>query len=234
MNRHGFEAVVFDLDGTLIDTLPDILAALNRLMGEEGRREIAYEEGRYMVGHGTRVMLERAFAATGPTQTAEILDSLNRRFVDYYLAAPAVMSAPYDGVEETLAALAADGVILGVCTNKPHEISLRILGELGLDRHFAAAIGGDALDVHKPDAAHLLTTIARMGAVPGKAVMVGDSEIDVRTARNADVPVVVVEYGYTAKPPHTLGADAVIAGFDGLSAALQRIADRSSETEKAR
>ena len=225
MSRHGFEAIVFDLDGTLIDTLPDILTALNLVMDEQGRRPVIYEESRHMVGSGTRVMIERAFAATGSVPEASVLDGLNACFVKYYLAAPAVQSAPYGGVRETLEALSGEGLALGVCTNKPHDISTRILAALGLDHFFGAALGGDALDVHKPDPGHLLATLEGLGAAPGSAVMVGDSEIDVQTARNAGIPVVVVEYGYTAKPPATLGADAVIDDFHGLAAAMERIAD---------
>ncbi len=226
MSRHGFEAVVFDLDGTLIDTLPDILSALNRLMDEQSRRPITYEEGRRMVGSGTRVMIERAHAATGSVPEAGALDRLNGRFVEYYLAAPAAQSVPYGGVRETLEALSGAGLVLGVCTNKPHDISRRILAALGLDHFFAAALGGDALDVHTPDPGHLLATLEGMAMDPGGAIMVGDSEIDVQTARNAGMPVVVVEYGYTAKPPEQLGADAVIADFHGLTAAMERIAGR--------
>jgi len=217
-------AVVFDLDGTLVDTLADILSALNRVMGEESLRAIAYDEGRVMVGGGARWLVEQALAeAGGVTDTARI-DACYARFLEYYLAEPAAASRPFAGVTEALDRLAAAGHLFGVCTNKPHEITLRVLEALDLSRYFGAAVlGGDALPIRKPDAAHLLAVLGQMGATPERALMVGDSETDVATARNAGVPVVVVDFGYTAKPAAELGADAVISSFAELPGAISRL-----------
>lgn len=217
-------AVVFDLDGTLVDTLGDILTALNRVMDEEGLRAIAYGEGRLMVGGGARRLVEQALAEAGGGADTARVDACYARFLDYYLAAPAIESRPFAGVTEVLARLAAAGHLFGVCTNKPHEITLRLLDALDLARFFGAAVlGGDALSVRKPDAAHLLAVLGQLGATPERALMVGDSETDVATARNAGVPVAVVDFGYTAKPAAELGADAVISSFDELPGVIARL-----------
>ena len=217
-------AIVFDLDGTLVDTLHDILSALNRVMDEEALRAITYDEGRVMVGGGARWLVEQAMhEANGDTATARI-DACYARFLDYYLAAPAVASRPFDGVTDALTRLATDGHLFGVCTNKPHEITLRVLDALDLSRFFGAAVlGGDALGVRKPDADHLLAVLGQMGAEPGRALMVGDSETDVAVARNAGVPVAVVDFDYTARPATELGADAVISSFHELPGLLDRL-----------
>lgn len=220
MTGPPFRAVVFDLDGTLVDTLPDILPALNRLLTEEGRRAVKYEEGRRMMGHGSRKMIERAWAATGPRADENAIDRYCDRFLEYYLAAPAEFSAPYPGALDALQSLSTDGAVLGVCTNKPHEVTLKLLEALSLLPCFAAVLGGDALPVRKPDAGHLLAVLERMGAARDSAAMVGDSEIDVATARNAGVPVVVVDFGYSVLAPAELGADATISHLDELGAVL--------------
>lgn len=159
-------AIVFDLDGTLVDTLHDILSALNRVMGEEALRAITYDEGRVMVGGGARWLVEQAMReAKGDTSTARI-DACYARFLDYYLAAPAVSSRPFDGVTDMLTRLGAAGHLFGVCTNKPHEITLCVLEALDLSRFFGAAVlGGDALGVRKPDAGHLLAVLGRKSVV---------------------------------------------------------------------
>jgi len=217
-------AIVFDLDGTLVDTLGDILNALNRVMVEEGLRDIAHEEGRIMVGGGARWLVEQALAEAGGGADTARVDACYARFLDYYLAAPAVASRPFPGVTEVLGRLAADGHLFGVCTNKPHEITLRVLEALDLARFFGAAVlGGDALAVRKPDAAHLLAVLGQMGADPARALMIGDSETDVAVARNAGVPVAVVDFGYTARPASELGADAVISSFAELPGMIARL-----------
>jgi len=217
-------AIVFDLDGTLVDTLADILNALNRVMTEEGLRDIAYAEGRVMVGGGARWLVEQALRDAGAGNDTGRLDACYARFLDYYLAAPAVASRPFAGVTETLARLGTAGHRFGVCTNKPHEITLRVLEALDLDRFFGAAVlGGDALAVRKPDAGHLLAVLGQMGAGPDRALMVGDSETDVAAARNAGVPVALVDFGYTARPAAELGADAVISSFGELPEIIARL-----------
>lgn len=229
-----FRAVVFDLDGTLVDTLPDILPPLNRLMAANGRRDITYEEGRRMVGMGSRTLIERAFAATGTTPPAGTIDSFYRQFLDEYIAEPAVRSAPFPGLAGALDELAAAGAVFGVCTNKPHEATLAVLDALSLSPRFEAVIGGDAAPRRKPDAGHLLAVLDRMAATADEAVMVGDSEIDVATARAAGIPIVAVDFGYTAMSPEALGADALISDFEGLPQALCRLAKNRRDGREPR
>jgi phosphoglycolate phosphatase len=216
-------AVVLDLDGTLIDSAGDIVGAANRLLEEEGRTPIDAAAGRAMIGEGAAALVERAFAITGPAPTPEEAAALVRRYRAIYERHPLDETTIYPGVVETLGALAAGGAVLGVCTNKPHGISQIVLDRLGLADYFAAALGGDALDVRKPDAAHLTATLEAMGADGRTAIHVGDSPTDVAVARNAGVPVVAVSYGYSRVPPAELGADALIDQFASLPDAIAGI-----------
>ena len=219
----ALRAVVFDLDGTLVDTAPDLHAHLNALLAELGRGPASLEAVRLMVGDGSRVLIQRTLAATGgPPNDAE-LDELVRRFIARYTAKPLRLSAVYPGVRGALDALAARGVRLGVCTNKPQLPTDRLLELLGMAGRFGSAIGGDALPVRKPDGGHLRAVLERLGVEPTAAVMVGDSTNDVLAARALGVPCVVVDFGYTTVPPHELGADAVIGHFDQLLPTLERL-----------
>ena len=218
------EAVVFDLDGTLVDTLPDIAAALNSLLVDEGRAALAEPLVAPMIGDGAAKLVERGFAATGAALGAVARESLARRFLALYEADVAGRSRPYPGVATTLSTLRAAGLCLAVCTNKPTAPSEALLASLGLAEFFSAVVGGDSLAVKKPDGRHLLATLARLGVVAGHAVMVGDSANDVAAARAAGVPVIVVSYGYGSTPSRALGADAVIDGFADLGPALERLA----------
>ncbi|MCB1991226.1 MAG: phosphoglycolate phosphatase [Geminicoccaceae bacterium] len=216
----SLSAVVFDLDGTLVDTLPDLHAAVRALLGESGLDTPAAAEVRTMIGDGARRLVERALAwAKAPVDEAG-LDTAYRRFLEIYGAAPCEASGLYAHVETTLGALAAHGLQLGVCTNKPQAPSEAILETLGVSRFFAAVVGGDAVPRRKPDPAHLLDVLDRLGAKPAAAVMVGDSHNDVAAARAAGVRCILVDYGYTAVPARDLGADRVIGGFAELEAAL--------------
>ena len=216
-------SLIFDLDGTLIDSLPDVVLAANRLLAGEGRREITLAEGGGMVGEGARPLVERAFSTTGAPVEEGRIDDLVRRFVALYRAAPAERTIVYPGVEKTLAALAADGIPLGICTNKPHEMSVLVLEALGLDRYFASVIGAGMLPVRKPDRRHLEAVMTEIGASAASAVYVGDSPTDVETARNAGVRMIAVSYGYSRVPANELGADVLIHRFDELPAALRRL-----------
>lgn len=218
------EAVVFDLDGTLVDTAPDLHVHLNAVLAEVGRGPATLEAVRLMVGDGSRVLIQRTLAATGGPPNDVELDELVRRFIARYTADPLRLSTIYPGVVEALDALAAGGVRLGVCTNKPQLPTDRLLGVLDLAQRFGAAIGGDALPVRKPDGGHLRAVLDALEVEPAAAVMVGDSRNDVLAARALGVPSVVVEFGYTSTPPHQLGADAVIGHFDQLLPALTSLA----------
>ena len=179
-----------------------------------------------MVGEGAASLVERAFAATGPAPPPAALAALVERYRAIYERHPLDQTTIFPGVAETLTALSDGGAILGVCTNKPHAISLVVLAELGLAGHFAAALGGDALAVNKPDPAHFAAVVDAMGANSRSAIHVGDSPTDVALARNANIPVVAVSYGYSRVPPADLGADALIDEFAELPNAIASIRSR--------
>jgi phosphoglycolate phosphatase len=218
-------ALVFDLDGTLVDSAPDLLVAVNRLLAEERRRRLALAEVTRMIGDGAQKLVERAFAATGADAPAETLARLTRRFLAHYEGHATEFTRPYAGVPETLARLAAAGFGLAICTNKPEAPTREVLRGLALDHFFAAVFGGDSLPgVRKPDPRLLLATVRALGAEPGQAVMVGDNANDVQAARAAGLAVILRAGGYTSVPATELGADAVIRAFSELPAALSALA----------
>ena len=218
---HPLEAVVFDLDGTLVDTLPDLAAALNRLLAEEGYPAVDSAAVAAMVGDGAAKLVERGFAAVGRELTGDEYIGLRRRYIEIYEGGLSHHSRPYPGAVEILDALRGAGLRLAICTNKPEAPSHALLAALGLAGHFDAVVGGDTLDVRKPDGRHLSETITRTGA--RRAVMIGDTPNDVAAARNAGVPVVAVSHGYAQIPAAELGADAVIDHFDELEDVLLRL-----------
>ena len=214
------KAVVFDLDGTLVDTAGDLHLILTELMSEEGLPTPPLEEMRAMVGDGAKVLLARAFAAAGVTPDPARLDELYAQFLDRYTAEPCRRSTLYPGAAELLAMLAEQGCGLGLCTNKPQRPSEFLLATLGVGGRFRAIVGGDALPVRKPDPAHLTAVLDRLGATPREAVMVGDSRNDVVTAQAAGVPCVLVSFGYTTVPARELGAEMVVDQLDELPTVL--------------
>lgn len=212
-------AIVFDLDGTLIDSAPDVRAALNRLLAEEGRRSLTLPEVQELVGEGARPLIERAFAATGAAAEPEAVPALIGRYLAHYRAHPADHTVVYGGVREELRRLSASGARLGICTNKPDGMTRIVLDALGLSGHFAAILGGD-FERRKPDGEHVRETLRRMEAEALPAVFVGDSATDVTAARNAGLPVVAVSYGYARMDPRSLAADRLISEFAHLGAAI--------------
>ena len=213
------ETVVFDLDGTLVDTGPDLTAALNHALGSLGRPAVDAPTVRHLVGHGARALIERGLELSGGGSPGEVAAALPR-FLDYYAAHICVGSRPFDGVVAALDALAAAGVRLAICTNKPVALSAALVAELGWTARFAANLGGDSLAVRKPDPAPVLATIAAAGGDARRTVFVGDSIVDVTAARAARVPVVAVSFGFADRPALELGADHVIDHFDALVPAL--------------
>ena len=218
------ETVVFDLDGTLVDTAPDLTAALNAVLGREGRPPIPIAEVRHLVGRGARVLIERAMAGSGAPAAPSEIDDMVRHFLEHYDANIAVASRPFERAEQIVRRLASRGHRIGVCTNKPEALSLKLLDQLKLRDLFPIVLGADSRPYRKPDPRHLLDTISALGGDRADAVLVGDSETDVATARAANVPVIVVSFGYTETPVHQLGADIVIDHFDALEQALDAIA----------
>ena len=214
--------VLFDLDGTLVDTGPDLTDSLNHALAELGRPPVDEESVKEMVGHGAAKLLERGLAASGEASEALVQAGLTP-FLDYYAAHICDRSRPYDGIEAAMDALAADGVALAVCTNKPKALSAALVDALGWAGRFAANLGGDSLAVRKPHPAHVLETIGAAGGDPRSAAFVGDSIVDVTAAKAARVPVVAVSFGFPDRPADTLGADAVIDSYAELIPALRRL-----------
>lgn len=213
-----FRTVVFDLDGTLADTAPDLTASLNHTLGKLGRPAVPAEDVRHMVGHGVRALLRNGLAATGEV-SEELIDEGFPIFFNYYAAHIADHTRPFPGVEEALAALEADGVKIAVCTNKLEALTFDLLAALGWKDRFAAVVGGDTLPVRKPDPAPLFEAIARAGG-EGPAAFVGDSITDTDTAKAAGLPCVALSFGFSDRPPSELGADRLIDHWDELIPAL--------------
>jgi phosphoglycolate phosphatase len=215
--------IVFDLDGNLVDTAPDLTGTLSTLLEREGRPIVPAAELRTMIGQGARTLIARGFAAAGEPLEARRLSRLFDDFIALYLDRIALQSRPYEGALAALDDLAGAGAILAVCTNKRTDLSVALFDALGMTHRFAAVLGADAASAPKPSAAHLLETIARAGGRRDRAVMVGDSAFDAGAARAAKTPLVLVSFGYTEIPAADLGADAVIDHFDQLASACRRL-----------
>jgi phosphoglycolate phosphatase len=212
--------IVFDLDGTLIDTAPDLIDTLNLILSQQGLPVVPFATARMMIGGGARGMIERALAAEGRSCSKADADHLYAGFIAHYAAHIADRSRPYPQLEATLDRLAATGHRLAVCTNKLEWLAKRLLQALKLTQHFATICGQDTFGVQKPDPEVLRKTILRAGGEPAQAIMVGDSQTDVRTARAADIPVIAVDFGYSEVPIATLQPDRLISSFADLPVAI--------------
>jgi len=218
--------IVFDLDGTLVDTAPDLVGTLNAVLAREGCGALAYEDARTLIGGGARHMLERALSRQGVAVAPSELDRMFADFISHYAAHIADNSRPFPGLTQTLDRLAAQGARLAVCTNKFEGLSVLLLERLGLARRFAAICGQDTFAIAKPDPELLWRTIARAGGSAAAAVMVGDSFADVALARAAQVPVIAVDFGYSDVPAAQLKADRLIGHFDELPDAVAAVLRR--------
>jgi phosphoglycolate phosphatase len=215
--------VVFDLDGTLVDTAPDLITALNFVLDREGMPPIPLASARNMIGAGARRMIERGLEAEGRVASPADIGRLTSDFIDYYAAHIADASRPFDGLEAALDDLAARGYQFAVCTNKLEWLSKKLLDALGLSRRFAAICGADTFGVSKPDPVILQQTVARAGGQISRTVMVGDAGPDVGVARRAGVPVIGVEFGYTEIPIAELKPDLLVSHMRQLPAAVDRL-----------
>ena len=213
--------LVFDLDGTLVDSVPDLRAALNQMLRERGRRLVSEAQVRYMVGDGVPVLVARALAAGG-ADPSEAVTALPR-FLEIYEANAAQLTRPYPGVPETLTALGDRGYRTAICTNKPQRATIAVLQGVGLLPLFDGIAGGDRFSVRKPDPGHLLGVISELGASLAKSAMIGDNENDAAAARAASVPLVLMRYGYARVDPDTLCADALLDRFSELPDVLERL-----------
>jgi phosphoglycolate phosphatase len=215
--------VVFDLDGTLVDTAPDLINALNFVLGREGLPAVPLKSARNMIGAGARKLLERGLEVDGRHVGPGDLDRMTNDFIDYYAAHIADESRPFEGLENALDDLSARGCRFAVCTNKLEWLSKLLLDELGLSSRFSAICGADTFGVSKPDPAILQQTVARAGGRLASTVMVGDAGTDVGVARRANVPVVGVDFGYTDVPMADLKPNRLIGHMRDLPAAVESL-----------
>ncbi|MGB7404857.1 MAG: HAD hydrolase-like protein [Pacificimonas sp.] len=213
--------IVFDLDGTLVDTAPDLAAAMTAVLAHYDREAVPTESVRDMVGHGARRTIEKGLALTGGG-TGPMLDEGLPLFLDHYRANICVHSRPYDGVDAVLEQLSTDAT-LAICTNKPKSLADALIEELGWHARFAAILGADSLSVKKPDPQHLLETISQSRGDPTRAAMIGDSSSDMLAGQAAKVPTVLCTFGYLDKPVAELPHDAAITSWSELPAALRRV-----------
>lgn len=214
------KAILFDLDGTLVDTAPDLAAATDYALDRTGRPAIGLAAVRDMVGDGARALLEKGFKASGGLPEPDVFETAFKDFLIYYGRHLADTSRPFPGVTTSLAQLAEQDYALAVCTNKPENLSRSLLDQLGLTSFFGAVVGGDSLLVRKPDPGHIRGTLDKLGSEFSWAAMVGDSANDVNAAKAAGLPCVVVSFGYTRIPPAELGGDRLIDHFSELAGAI--------------
>jgi phosphoglycolate phosphatase len=217
----GHFLLVFDLDGTLVDSAPDLRAALNEMLRERGRPPLSLPQVKRMIGDGAAALVARALALSGsdPADAASALP----RFIELYEAEAVRLTRPYPAVPETLAALRRRGYGMAICTNKPQRATLAVLEGLGLLTLFDGVAGGDSFAVRKPDPGHLLGLVGAVGARTEAAAMIGDSDNDALVARAAGIPLVLMRYGYARADLESLGADALLDHFAELPGALDRL-----------
>lgn len=216
-------ALLFDLDGTLVHSVPDLRAALNKILAEDGRRQLDDDAVARMVGNGVRKLVERGYDATGgaPADAAAV-DALVDRFMAIYGAAPAELTRPYDGVHETLESFRAAGHPMGVCTNKPVDASNALLQAVGLAGYFDVVIGGGSTVELKPHPAPVLAALKALDRTAADALFIGDSPNDSEAARAAGLDVICVTFGYRRCSVEELGADALVDHFADLPAAVAK------------
>ena len=215
--------IVFDLDGTLIDTAPDLVDTLNVVFAREGLPPVPYETARNLIGGGARAMIARGLAAEGIAVAPAKVEQLFADFIAHYSEHIADRSQPFPGLTDALDALAAGGCRFAVCTNKLERLSVLLLKRSRLADRFAAICGQDTFGVQKPDPEMLRRTIAAAGGSLTHAIMIGDSVTDIRTARAAGVPVIAVDFGYSERPVSEFGPDRIISHFAQLPAAMAAI-----------
>ncbi len=215
--------IVFDLDGTLVDTAPDLLEALNHVLREEGLKPVDLSTIATMIGHGAKAMIVRGMAAQGAEPDDDRMDALFEQFLAYYEDHIAVGSRPFENALDALDLLINEGAILAVCTNKRQRATDRLLGELQISEKFAAIVGADSVPDRKPHGDHILLTVDRAGGDRSRAIMVGDSRTDERAARNAGLPFIFVPFGYETETAVEIDPDEVVSNYSKLVPALLRL-----------
>jgi phosphoglycolate phosphatase len=220
MSNRSPRTVVFDLDGTLVDTAPDLISALNFILAREGLPPVPLASARNMIGAGARKLIERGLELEGRSASPADVSRLTDDFISYYAEHIADSSRPFDGLTRALDDLAALGCRFAVCTNKLEWLSKRLLDKLNLSARFSAICGADTFGVSKPDPAILRQTVARAGGQLSSAVMVGDAGPDIGVARRTGIPVIGVSFGYTEVPIADLKPDRIIHHMRELPAAI--------------
>jgi phosphoglycolate phosphatase len=215
--------IVFDLDGTLIDTAPDLVDTLNVVFAREGWPPVPYDTARKLIGGGARMMIARGIEAEGIAVEPGRLERLFADFIAHYTEHLADRSRPFPGLTDVLDGLASRGYRFAVCTNKLERLSVLLLKQLKLADRFAAICGQDTFGMQKPDPEVLRRTIAAAGGSPPHSIMIGDSATDIRTARAAGIPVIAVDFGYSERPVSEYGPDRIISHFAQLPAAIAAI-----------
>lgn len=215
--------IAFDLDGTLVDSAPDLIGTLNRMLVEEGLPPVPMESASTLIGSGARALLVHGFEAAGAPVERAKSDELFERFLVDYAVHIADGSQPFEGVVETLERLSERGAILVVATNKRSDLSELLFGKLDLTRHFAAIVGPDRVSARKPSGAHLKEAVAIAGGDPERAIMVGDAAPDADAARDAGMPCILTTFGFTPTPVEDLGGDVLIDAFEDVEEAIDGI-----------
>lgn len=217
------DTILFDLDGTLIHSAPDVCHWVNEVFAEQGFAPMSVETMQGYLGQGARVLMAKAVADHGYERSDDILDQMTADFLARYAAQPVLHSSVYPGVFDVLDRLRAEEAIIAICTNKPSKTTAPVLDALGLGGRFDAIVCSDQVARKKPHGDHVLDTVKACGGDVARTVMVGDSENDIDAAIAAEVPSIAVTFGYSNKPVHELGADQLIDGFDQFFDALAAI-----------
>ena len=217
--------IAFDLDGTLVESAPDLIGAVNAVLIAEGLKPLPYHEGRPLISRGARWVLQCGLAAAGAEDPAGRASALFGRFLAHYSAHVADESRPFPGAMDALTALKAAGARLVVCTNKPTDLARSLLAALGMAALVDGVVGVDAVSASKPDPAHLIEAVAAVGGDLARTVMVGDADTDAGAARAAGTPLILVDFGYTEIPAEALAPDVLLHHFDDLVEACVHLLD---------
>ncbi|MDQ7251097.1 phosphoglycolate phosphatase [Dongia sedimenti] len=218
---HG--TIIFDLDGTLVDSAPDLADALDTLLLEQQLAPLGLDVARRLIGHGITNLVRRGLELRGVALQPEDLASHSGRFLELYSANLSRKTRPYPGVAAALAQLHAEGWRLGVCTNKLERYARQILSDLDLIRYFDVVAGPDTFGVSKPDPVHLMRAVESLHGTVARSIVVGDSEVDVATAKAAGIPIVAVSYGYSRTPLPALEPELIVDDFRAVPAAINTL-----------
>ncbi len=219
--------LILDLDGTLADTIHDLVPSLNRTTATQNLQPVTIEQVGHVSGMGIKAMLELAYTHNNQPLEKDLLEELFVTFLEDYSRNISVDTVIYPGAVSALQKLSSNGWLLGICTNKSADLAEKLLREMGVHHLFSSVTGGDSFDFRKPDPRHLVNTVEMAGGFTSKAVMVGDTQNDILTARNADIPVIAVDFGYSEKPVTNFNPDFVISEFAELFDTATRIFDKT-------